>query len=52
MWFVKRTDMKSHRMDPCVVHEKNRHAMILVDPCEVSEKNTHFNDNGGSIFGL
>ena len=28
-------------MTLAVVHEKNRHAMTLVDPCVVCEKNTH-----------
>ena len=67
MWSVRRTDMQmtlavvheknTHAItpvDPCVVceknrhamtlgvvHEKNRHAMTLVDPCVVCEKNRH-----------
>ena len=41
MWFVKRTDMQSRWVDPCVVHEKNTHPMTLVDPYVVCEKNRH-----------
>ena len=28
-------------MTLAVVHEKNKHTMILVDPCVVCKKNTH-----------
>ena len=38
MLFVKIIDTQSHWVDPCVVHEKNRHAMTLA---VVHEKNTH-----------
>ena len=41
MWFVKRMDMQSHWVYPCVVHEKNTHPMTLVDPYVVHEKNRH-----------
>ena len=63
MWFVKRIDMQLHWVDPCVVCEKNRHAMTLtmvneksrhaitqVDPCVVYEKNTHPMNSSGSIL--
>ena len=38
---MKRTDMQSHLVDPCVVHEQNTYAMTMVDLCVVCEKNTH-----------
>ena len=39
-------------VDPCVVHEKNTHAMTLMDPCVVFEKNRLAITIGGCMCGL